>query len=377
VSFDGTVLWDLASISGAATPQAGPPAAGREVRRFGGTPMSFAVGAAFTPDGRTLATAHQNERLLRLWDVTTGRERHRLAGHPDAIASMALSPDGNTLASGGYDGTLILWDVATGKESWRGKYGSSLNEMAFSPDGNSLAWGGYGEKVVHLWEVRSRQERCRLRGHHGPVTGLDFAADNTRLASVSSDGTALVWDLTGGLYRGERPAVRLAPGELDRLGRDLGGNDAAAAYRAMCRLREAPGQAVTLLRQLLSPVAEPDARRLTRLIAGLDDEHFAARQEASAGLERLGDAAEPALRRALRNHPTAEAGRRMEELLVRYEAGRLRASRAVEVAEHLGSAEARRLLEDLARGAPGAWLTEQARAARERLARRAAPGLPG
>jgi RNA polymerase sigma factor (sigma-70 family) len=356
---DGMVrLWNLAT--------------GREVHHFGGKQKSFVTWVALTPDGKTLATLHQDEKALRLWDVATGRERHHLVGHPYAIASIAIAPDGHTLASGGYDGTLYLWEVGTGKECWHGKIGSSLDEMAFAPDGNTLAWGSQHEKTVHLWEVRTRQERCRFHGHQGPVTGLAFSADNTRLASTSNDGTALVWDLTGGLRDGEARRFGLATEDLEHLASDLGSSDAAKAYRAMDLLSRSPGQAVALLRKHLPPVAATDAKRLARLLADLDSDQFTVREKAATELEQLGDAAEPSLRRALGDRPSVEVRRRLTELLAKGEAGRLHASRAIEVLERPGTAEARQRLEELAKGAPGAWLTNEAKAARDRMTKRAA-----
>jgi hypothetical protein len=109
---------------------------------------------------------------------------------------------------------------------------------------------------------------------------------------------------------------------------------------------------------------------VARLIAGLDADTFAAREQAAAALAKLGEAAAGGLRRALAGRPTPEVRRRLERLLA--ELGprppqRLRAVRALEVLEHVGTAEARQALGELAAGAPGAWLTGQAREALRRL----------
>ena len=113
---------------------------------------------------------------------------------------------------------------------------------------------------------------------------------------------------------------------------------------------------------------------MQQLIADLDSAQFAVREEASRELEKLGEPVEPALRQALRSRPTLETRRRLERLLEKLDAPvppveTLRALRAVEVLEHIGTAEARRVVQDLARGAAGAGLTEEAAAAVQRMAR--------
>src|SRR5262249_49058428 len=104
----------------------------------------------------------------------------------------------------------------------------------------------------------------------------------------------------------------------------------------------------------------------------LDDGRFAVRDRAARELEQALDRAEPVLRRALDSVPSVEVRQRVEQLLRKMPAERLRVGRAVGVLERLGNPEARALLANLAGGEPEACVTQEAKAALERLARRAA-----
>jgi hypothetical protein len=113
-------------------------------------------------------------------------------------------------------------------------------------------------------------------------------------------------------------------------------------------------------------------------VADLDHDQFAVREKAMAELEMLGEWAEPALRKILESDPSTETRRRVERLLEQLDrltvaGGRLRTLRAIEVLEHIGTPEARRVLEMLAGGFSGSRVTREAKAALDRLARRSVP----
>jgi len=125
-----------------------------------------------------------------------------------------------------------------------------------------------------------------------------------------------------------------------------------------------------------APAAGLSEESLARLLAALDGSNFAARQSAQKELEKLGEPAAPACRKALAGKPSLDFRRRLEALLERQarearhpSPERLRDLRAVEVLERMGTPEAQRVLRIVAAGAPGAWLTREARASLERLAR--------
>jgi hypothetical protein len=141
-----------------------------------------------------------------------------------------------------------------------------------------------------------------------------------------------------------------------------------------------PTRSVPFLAERLRPVARAEEKRLGRLIADLSSDQFAVRDRARAELEKLGEAALHALRTALATKPTLDTRRRLEQLIDKQEREdwapspeRLRTLRALEVLERTGTSEARRVLEALARGAPGTRLTREAQAAHERLSSRPLP----
>jgi WD40 repeat protein len=331
-----------------------------------GSSLGERVQFVLAPDGRTVVTTRgrdENSGVVA-WDVAAGKERMRLA---DRGLPVAVSPDGRHVALVS-DADLILLSLATGAELWRANRGDRRGRAAaFSPDGKTLAVAR-GDGAVDLWETISGQRRARLAGHEGVVHFVAFAPDGARLASGGEDHTVLLWGLTDG-----GPA-RLTAEQADGLWAALGG-EAAAAYRAVRALAAAPDQALPLLRDRLKPAAPVEAAQVNALLKLLDSDSYEARRRASAGLEKLGRPAARLLRKAVQaGDCSAEVRRRVGELLNKLDrspppAAELRALRAVEVLERIGSPEARRLLEALGQGAEGARQTEEARAAARRLRR--------
>jgi WD40 repeat protein/tRNA A-37 threonylcarbamoyl transferase component Bud32 len=150
---------------------------------------------AFSPDGKTLATTGK-DNLIRLWDPETGQEKGVLKGHRAWPLCLAYSADGKLLASGDAGGQIKLWDTAAAKEaaaSWDGKQGQ-VYSLAFSPDGETLVSGGIdgAAGLVRFWDVASRREAAAaLKGFHVAA----YAPDGKTLGLVSTDGGSEGWEL--------------------------------------------------------------------------------------------------------------------------------------------------------------------------------------
>jgi hypothetical protein len=179
----------------------------------------------------------------------------------------------------------------------------------------------------------------------------------------------LLWDLTGQAQAGKlKQPAPLTAQQLNDLWSDLAG-DAAQADRAIWTLAAVPKQSLPLLKEALQPLAPAPADQVAKLIADLDSERFAVRQEAAKALEQLGEAAEGALRQALEGKYPLEVQQRVQQLVEKRNKDIIRKLRAIETVEHIGTSEARQVLELLVTAAPNPRVAEAADAALKRLAK--------
>jgi RNA polymerase sigma factor (sigma-70 family) len=156
------------------------------------------LAVAFAPDGATLASGSLDPNdTIRLWDADSGAEVRQLAGHNAAVTALAYAPDGKTLASGGADGTIKLWDPATGTSRTLKGHAGGVHALAFVKGGTTLASAG-GDGSIKLWDVAGGREQQTLKGHTGMPLSVACSPAEALLASGSDDGSVQLWDLATG-----------------------------------------------------------------------------------------------------------------------------------------------------------------------------------
>jgi WD40 repeat protein len=376
-SLGAIFLWELATGKPLLRFQAHPPAIDPE---SGEVEHYFPVNTLlFSPDGKTLVSG-SHALTLYVWSAATGQKLRvfQEAGTRVGGASLAFSPDGKTLTALGRGERSFVWELASGKKRREFRtppiHQGSPGWSAFSADARTFAICGYPYDTIHVWDLVRGEELGRFKGHAGRVTGLRFIPGGHRVVSASDDTTILVWEgISHKKDEGVKP-VELSAEGLATLWLALADDDAAKAYQAMRTLMTSPRQAVALIQDHLRPVPPVPPvppKRITQLIADLDSDHFAVRDKASRELARLGPLAEPELKKVLAKPPSLEVRIRVQHLLAMPSArvftqDQLRIWRALEVMEHIGR-PAQDVLQRMAQGAPGHFLTEEAKSALKRL----------
>jgi WD40 repeat protein len=299
---------------------------------------------AFSPDGKLLAAGAGEPKesgTAIVWDVATRKPRWRHV-EKTGIPAVAFSPDGRTLAIAVYGRAAKLLDAASGKEQAVLQHPKEVRAVAFSPDGKLLAtacWDG----VVRVWDLGTRTEKVKCTGHRGRVFTVAFSPDGTRLLSAGGDDGAKLWDsatgaekrtwthgrfyvpcaafspdgrwvLTGG-YDGTLRLWGVATGELRAQFGGVGGiGSLAISQDARALAVGGYGEDVSLFGLSLGEPTAKDRERIRALLTRLDDNSYEVREAAGKELLQVGFVAEPELRRAMKEAPSAEVRIRARRL---------------------------------------------------------------
>jgi WD40 repeat protein len=334
--------------------------------------------AIFSPDGNRLAQLLYvgYKEAVVIWEVSTGKviHQHNLTNGGSVpirdTHKLFISRDEQMLVVARED-TASFRDLATGSELWQTPCLTWYRPVELSPDGRWLACSG-NENSVLLYEMATGKEAACWKGHEGDIKGISFSPDGRRLATLSGDGTGLIWNLT-------HIPVPATATTNEVLWQSLAASNATRARQALLTLATRPEEAVALAGKRLRPAPRSALPgRIMALVTRLDSKELAERNKAGAELAGLGPEASPVLRSVLAGRPSAEVRRRVEPVWQKLarspSAEQLLAMRAVALLEMVGTPAAQRVLEDLAAGAAEARLTQEAKAALQQLARRLGTG---
>ena len=163
---------------------------------------SWVEGVAVTADGAR-AVSGGVDGTVRVWDLATGRQQAELTSHDLTVWAVAVTADGARAVSGGSDGAVRVWDLATGRQQAElTGHDLTVLAVAVTADGARAVSGGY-DGAVRVWDLAAGRQQAKLTGHDGRVAAVAVTADGARAVSGGRDGAVRVWDLAAGRQQAE------------------------------------------------------------------------------------------------------------------------------------------------------------------------------
>ncbi len=373
----------------------------------------------FTPDGKSLLTSEANNLVVWDWPAAARRTTIPLAGRPTCAA---VAPDGKTVVVRFDKGTATpivdltagkvvgeipctlhwfpraagfalagrvlcgtvgraraeMWDLATPSRVLQFEQPPPMEgghfyilSFAVSADGRRSA-SCQSDGGVTVYETATGQVLAHFQGHRGGAIAVILTADGDRVLSGGSDHLVFVWDVS--LRKLGGAVGPLSAAERAKSWDGLGVQPAKEAIKTMAALAADPEATIALLTGALRPVRAADLAVLDRIFRDLDDEDAGVRDNASDDLQQLGEGAIGGVRERLAKATLTEVRRRAERFLSPFARApvmtpeRLRVERALEVLAAVNTPAVRKLVETLAGGAAGTWMTEAVRSTLGRLA---------
>ncbi len=147
-------------------------------------------------EGKRIVTGAADRRV-KIWDADTAKELLSIDDNPSLVAAVAFRPDGKQIAVGNVDQTIALYDAAGKLQQRWNAHAVSVNSVAYSPNGQLLASGG-NDALVKVWSIANPGVNpVVFAGHSGPVSGVAFRKDNQHVASASADQLVKLWKVEG------------------------------------------------------------------------------------------------------------------------------------------------------------------------------------